>query len=34
MTKISTLDSGNSKYLTYRCGGCHSEKTVCVGIGK
>ncbi len=34
MTKVATLDSGNSKYHTYRCSGCRGERTVCIGIDK
>ena len=32
MTKVGTLNSGNSRYITYRCASCHTEKTVCVGV--
>ena len=32
MTKTGVSDSGNAKYVTYRCGGCRAEKTVCIGV--
>jgi len=34
MAKGALLNSGNSKYVTYTCGGCRTEKTVCIGAGK
>jgi predicted SprT family Zn-dependent metalloprotease len=34
MTKVSSLNSGNAKYVTYRCGSCRKEQTVCIGVGK
>jgi hypothetical protein len=34
MEKSASVDSGNAKYVTYRCPTCHKEKTVCVGVNQ
>jgi len=34
MSKVGSLNSGNSKYETYRCPTCHQERSVCLGLGK
>jgi len=34
MTKISSVDSGNAKYVTFMCPQCRTEKTICIGVNK
>lgn len=32
MTKVSSMNSGNSRFETYRCTTCGEESTKCLGL--